>query len=115
MCVNNPDRSPVAIHRCDTTPTPTGFAEIVSDDFRLIHAAHFHSIHLTPVIALALVSCAAPVSKHPAEVASATVPAQTSNTTDRNTFRNDQSSHTWYLKIRRARNGGRTAGRFSVT
>jgi hypothetical protein len=33
MCVNNPDRSPVAIHRCNATPTPSCFAEIVSDDF----------------------------------------------------------------------------------
>jgi hypothetical protein len=51
-----------------------------------------YSIPLTSVIALALVSCAAPARKHPAEVVSATVPAQTSNTTDRNTFRSDQSA-----------------------
>jgi hypothetical protein len=30
---------PVTIHRCDTAPTPTGFAEIVSDDFPVIHLA----------------------------------------------------------------------------
>src|SRR5436190_23854352 len=33
ICVSNPDPSPVVINRCDTTPTPTGFAEFVSDDF----------------------------------------------------------------------------------
>jgi hypothetical protein len=33
MRVNNPDRSPARIHGCDAAPTPTGFAEIVSDDF----------------------------------------------------------------------------------
>jgi hypothetical protein len=32
MRVNNPDRSPVAVDGCDTAPTPSGFAEIVSDD-----------------------------------------------------------------------------------
>ena len=30
-------RSPVGINRCDTAPTPTGFAEIVSDDFPVLH------------------------------------------------------------------------------
>jgi hypothetical protein len=39
MCVCNPDRSPVGINRGDAAPTPTGFAEIVSDDFPVIHAA----------------------------------------------------------------------------
>jgi hypothetical protein len=33
MCVNNPVRSPLGINRRDTAPTPSGFAEIVSDDF----------------------------------------------------------------------------------
>jgi hypothetical protein len=51
-----------------------------------------HSIRLSPVIALTLVACGAPVSNHPAESVSATGPAQTSNTTDRNTFRDDQSA-----------------------
>jgi hypothetical protein len=50
-----------------------------------------YSIRLTPVVALTLVACGAPVSKHPAEGVSATVPAPTSNTTDRNNFRDDQS------------------------
>ncbi len=50
-----------------------------------------YSIRLTPVVALTLVACGAPV-KHPAEGVSATVPAQTSNTTDRNNFRDDQSA-----------------------
>jgi hypothetical protein len=30
MCVSNPDRSAFAIYRCNATPTPTSFAEIVS-------------------------------------------------------------------------------------
>jgi len=29
MRVSNPDRSPVGMNRCDTAPTPPGFAEIV--------------------------------------------------------------------------------------
>jgi hypothetical protein len=33
MCVNNEHRSPVGIYAWDAAPTPTGFAEIVSDDF----------------------------------------------------------------------------------
>ena len=32
MRVNNPDCSALSIHSCDTTPTPSGFAEIVTDD-----------------------------------------------------------------------------------
>jgi hypothetical protein len=31
--VCNPDCSPFGINRCDAAPTPTGFAQIVSDDF----------------------------------------------------------------------------------
>jgi hypothetical protein len=38
MCVCNPDRSPAGIHGCDAAPTPTGFAEIVSDGFPVLHA-----------------------------------------------------------------------------
>jgi hypothetical protein len=38
MRVYNPERSPVAIHRCNTAPTPTGFAKIVGDDLPLLHA-----------------------------------------------------------------------------
>jgi len=38
--VNNPDRSPLTINGRDAAPTPTGFAEIVSDDFpKLSHTA----------------------------------------------------------------------------
>ena len=37
MCVRNPNDSPVTIHGCDAAPTPTGFAEIVSDDFPVLH------------------------------------------------------------------------------
>jgi hypothetical protein len=33
MRVTNPDCSPVGINRRNTAPTPTGFAEIVRDDF----------------------------------------------------------------------------------
>jgi hypothetical protein len=33
MCVCNEDRSPTRIHGCDAAPTPTGFAQIVRDDF----------------------------------------------------------------------------------
>jgi hypothetical protein len=40
--VNNPDRLTVGINGCDTAPTPTGFAEIVSDDFPVLHTACFH-------------------------------------------------------------------------
>jgi hypothetical protein len=38
MRVSNPDRSPVGIHACDTARTPTGFAEIVSDDLPVFHS-----------------------------------------------------------------------------
>jgi len=38
MCVNNPDCLPFAIYRRDTAPTPSGFAEIISDDFPVFHA-----------------------------------------------------------------------------
>jgi hypothetical protein len=31
MRVSNEDRSPARVHSCDTAPTETGFAEIVSD------------------------------------------------------------------------------------
>jgi hypothetical protein len=37
MCVHDPDYSSLAIHGCDAAPTPTGFAEIVSDDFPELH------------------------------------------------------------------------------
>ena len=33
----NEDRSPAGIHSCGAAPTPTGFAEIVSDDFPVFH------------------------------------------------------------------------------
>ena len=36
--VCNPDRSSVGINRCDAAPTPTGFAEIVGDDFPILYA-----------------------------------------------------------------------------
>jgi hypothetical protein len=37
MRVYNPDPSPFGINARHPTPTPTGFAEIVSDDFQLLH------------------------------------------------------------------------------
>jgi hypothetical protein len=38
MRVRNPDCSPVEVHGCNAAPTPTGFAEMVSDDFPVFHA-----------------------------------------------------------------------------
>ena len=40
MRVSNEDRLPVGIDGEDAAPTPTGFAEIVCDDFPILHAAH---------------------------------------------------------------------------
>jgi hypothetical protein len=37
MRVHNPDRSPFAIQRRDVAVAPSGFVEIVSDDFPLLH------------------------------------------------------------------------------
>ena len=37
MRVNDPDRLPVGINCGDAAPTPSGFAEIVSDDFPILH------------------------------------------------------------------------------
>ncbi len=37
MRVSNEDRSPFAINGCHTAPTPTGRAEIVGNDFRVLH------------------------------------------------------------------------------
>jgi hypothetical protein len=39
VCVSNEDRSPVGINRRDTAPTPTSFAQIVSDDFPVLDAS----------------------------------------------------------------------------
>src|SRR5216110_658919 len=36
MCVGNPDRSPLTINGWDPAQAPTGFAEIVSDDFPVL-------------------------------------------------------------------------------
>jgi hypothetical protein len=36
--VNNPDRSPFGINRCNASPTLSGFAESVGDDFPPLHA-----------------------------------------------------------------------------
>src|SRR6516162_9088193 len=37
MRVCNKDCLPLGIDRCDATPTPTGFAQIISDNFPLHH------------------------------------------------------------------------------
>jgi hypothetical protein len=37
MCVGNKDRSPMRVYSCDTAPGPTGLAEIVCDDFPVLH------------------------------------------------------------------------------
>jgi hypothetical protein len=37
MCISDPDRSPVGIDGSDIAPTPTGLAEVVSDDFPILH------------------------------------------------------------------------------
>jgi hypothetical protein len=46
MRVSNPDRAPALIYRRNTTPTPTGFAEILCDHSQYVApavdcAAHF--------------------------------------------------------------------------
>jgi len=38
MSIGNEDRSPVTIHGCNAAPTPSSFAQIVSDDLAVIHA-----------------------------------------------------------------------------
>jgi Carboxypeptidase regulatory-like domain len=43
MRVHSPDCSPVGINRRNAAPTATGFAEIVSDDFPVLHAQRIHS------------------------------------------------------------------------
>jgi hypothetical protein len=43
MCISNENRSPFTIHDCDTAPTETGFAEIVSDDFPAPFHGYFSS------------------------------------------------------------------------
>ena len=37
VCISNEDRLSVGINPCDAAPTPTGFTEIVSDDFPELH------------------------------------------------------------------------------
>jgi hypothetical protein len=36
--INNPDCSPARVHSCNTAPTPTGFAQVIGDDFPVLHA-----------------------------------------------------------------------------
>jgi hypothetical protein len=38
MCVCNPDRSPLAIQSRHSAPAASGFSEIVSGDFAVLHA-----------------------------------------------------------------------------
>jgi hypothetical protein len=38
MCVSNPDRSPLRIHRCNPPQTPTRFLEITGNYFPVLHA-----------------------------------------------------------------------------
>ena len=40
MSVRDEDCSPIGIQSCNTAPTPTGFAEIVSDDFPVFFPRH---------------------------------------------------------------------------
>jgi hypothetical protein len=47
MRVQNPDRSPFAIHRCHVSIAPSGFAEIISDDFPVLHRAGLSILLLT--------------------------------------------------------------------
>jgi hypothetical protein len=39
MRIGSEDRSPAGIHSFDAAPTPTGFAEVVSDDFPIFPVA----------------------------------------------------------------------------
>src|SRR6266478_5514352 len=41
MRVSNEDRPPVTIYSCNTAPIPSGFAEIVGDDFPVLHGGGF--------------------------------------------------------------------------
>ena len=41
MRVCNPDCAPLRINGLNAAPTPTGFAEIVSDDFPVLHDRSF--------------------------------------------------------------------------
>ena len=43
MRVSNEGRSPVGIHSCDAAPTPSGFAQIASDDFPVLHKSDIFS------------------------------------------------------------------------
>jgi hypothetical protein len=44
MCVCNEDCSPARIHGCNAAPTPSGFAEIVSDDFPVLHGGRIQPV-----------------------------------------------------------------------
>jgi hypothetical protein len=63
MRVSNEHRSSVGIDSCDTTPTPSGFAEIVGDDFQVPHAGGFcrfcspHGNAKVRLLALANLQC----------------------------------------------------------
>jgi hypothetical protein len=56
MRVNNPDRSAFAIHSRQTAPTPSGFAEIVSDGFPApFHAADSAAFALASAISFSII------------------------------------------------------------
>ena len=48
MSVSKKDRAPARIHGLGTAPTPTGLAEIVSDDFPVLHAPEASNNSLAP-------------------------------------------------------------------
>jgi hypothetical protein len=47
ICVSNPDCWTLAIHSCDTAPTPTAFLEIVGDYFPIVHKRALSLLLLT--------------------------------------------------------------------
>jgi len=44
LLVSNEDCSPAKIHGCDAAPTPTGFAQIVSDYFPVLHCSRLRIV-----------------------------------------------------------------------
>jgi len=45
LCLNNPDRSPLAINGGHPAHAPTGFAKSVSDDFPVLQA-HLNAVYV---------------------------------------------------------------------
>jgi hypothetical protein len=50
MDVSNEDRSAVTIHGCDAASTPSGFAEIISDGFPVLHSMTSRRIVLATLV-----------------------------------------------------------------